>query len=386
MATGVFDPFMPPVDDQFTIEPPPVGTMVRMPCLVPSITPKRLTDMIRSYSVDRGVRKRTATADAGDVQARRRLAERLHRRGEHRFDVGLLRHVGMERDERVAELLGRLLLPTAHVSPEHTGALPHEHACRGASHSRTGTGDDCNFCLRVLPWSRFLPAKWSERSNFHSSGGPPGVLQLTHGRAPAARAPPPPRSAHASSTRLSTSCSRDGYAAVTSRRVETDAGLKLHYHFGTLDDLFVAVFRRRAERNVERMQAALASAAPLREWWRLASDPRGTALLVELTAAANHRAALQAEVAELARDVRQMQMDALGSILAEYGMDAAEFPPALIAAAVQGLALVIVEDQVRGFDTGHGEAAGRDGTRLVERLETASGRAPASLTEVSLIS
>ena len=108
---------------------------------------------------------------------------------------------------------------------------------------------------------------------------------------------------------------QDGYAAVTSRRVETDAGLKLHYHFGTLDDLFVAVFRRRAERNVERMQAALGFGRPLRAWWRLASDPRGTALLVELTAAANHRAALQAEVAELARDVRQMQMDALDSIL-----------------------------------------------------------------------
>ena len=39
---------------------------------------------------------------------------------------------------------------------------------------------------------------------------------------------------------------REGYAAVTSRRVEAEAGLKLHYHFGTLDDLFIAVFRRRA--------------------------------------------------------------------------------------------------------------------------------------------
>ena len=79
---------------------------------------------------------------------------------------------------------------------------------------------------------------------------------------------------------------RDGYAAVTSRRVESEAGLKLHYHFGTLDDLFIEVFRRRAERNVERMQAALGSPEPLRAWWKLASDPRGTALLVELTAAA----------------------------------------------------------------------------------------------------
>ena len=42
---------------------------------------------------------------------------------------------------------------------------------------------------------------------------------------------------------------RDGYAAVTSRRVEADAGVKLHYHFGTLDDLFIAVVRRRGEGN-----------------------------------------------------------------------------------------------------------------------------------------
>jgi len=161
---------------------------------------------------------------------------------------------------------------------------------------------------------------------------------------------------------------RDGYAAVTSRRVEAEAGLKLHYHFGTLDDLFVAVFRRRAERSVERMRAALDSPEPLRAWWQLASDPRGTALLVELTAAANHRAALQAEVAKLARDVRRMQIDALGSILDDYGIDQEEFPPALVAAAVQGLALVVVEDQSRGFRTGHqGASAGM--ARLVERLE-----------------
>jgi AcrR family transcriptional regulator len=170
----------------------------------------------------------------------------------------------------------------------------------------------------------------------------------------------------------------DGYAAVTSRRVEADAGLKLHYHFGTLDDLFVAVFRRRAERNVERMRAALASPEPLRAWWDLASDPRGTALLVELTAAANHRAALQAEVAKLAHDVRQMQIDTLAAILDDYGIDSEEFPPAFVAAAVQGLALVIVEDQVRGFDTAYEEAAAAM-RRLVERLE-APGGTPHALT------
>jgi hypothetical protein len=46
-------------------------------------------------------------------------------------------------------------------------------------------------------------------------------------------------------------------------------------------------------------------------------------------------------VAKLAHDVRTMEMAALGPILAGYGIDAEEFPPALIA-AVQGLAPVVV--------------------------------------------
>jgi AcrR family transcriptional regulator len=165
---------------------------------------------------------------------------------------------------------------------------------------------------------------------------------------------------------------KDGYAAVTSRRVDAEAGIKLHYHFGSLDDLFVAVFRRRAERSVERLRDALASDQPLRAWWAIASDPRGTALLVELTAAANHRSPLQAEVAELARDARRLEIEALSVILEDYGIDRDEFPPSLVAAAVQGLALVVVQDEVRGFDTAHGEAKAAI-ERLLDRLERDRG-------------
>jgi AcrR family transcriptional regulator len=166
---------------------------------------------------------------------------------------------------------------------------------------------------------------------------------------------------------------REGYAAVTSRRVEAAAGVKLHYHFGTVDDLFVEVFRRRAERNVERLHTALTSAEPLRAWWRILSDPRGTALFSELTAAANHRAPLQAEVAKLAHDVSEMQVATLESILTEYGIDTQLFPPALIAAAVQGLALVVVQDEVRGFDTAHQDAVAAM-AQLVDELEQRRAR------------
>ena len=166
---------------------------------------------------------------------------------------------------------------------------------------------------------------------------------------------------------------KDGYAAVSSRSVATAVGIQaplVHYYFPSLDDLFVAVLQRRAGRNVERMAEALASPEPLRAWWRLASDPRGTSLFVELLAAANHRPALKVEVGVIARQVRRMQMDVLDTLLAEYGIDKEEFPPALIAATIQGLAFSAVQDHVAGYDTAPDEAiAGMD--RFIDRLEAA---------------
>lgn len=160
----------------------------------------------------------------------------------------------------------------------------------------------------------------------------------------------------------------DGYAAVTSRRVEADAGVKLHYHFGSIDELLVAVVRRRGELNVTLLAEALASPQPLLEWWRLASDRRGNGLLVELSAAANHRPALRAEVATFAREVRRMQLDTLGTVLDDYGIDRSTFPPALIAAAIQGVAFAVAYDSAAGFDT-HQDDAAAAMERLLEQLE-----------------
>ena len=150
---------------------------------------------------------------------------------------------------------------------------------------------------------------------------------------------------------------RDGYASVTSRRLEAETGLKVHYHYGTLDELFIALVRRRGEGNVARLADALESPEPLRAWWKLASDRRGSRLLVEITAAANHRPALQAEVAEFAREARRLQIEALDTFLEDYGIDRDEFPPALVAATMQGLAFAMAYDQVAGFDTAQDEAS-----------------------------
>ncbi len=165
---------------------------------------------------------------------------------------------------------------------------------------------------------------------------------------------------------------KEGYGAVTSRSVATAAGIKaplIHYYFPTIDDLLVALLQRRSDRIVGRMSEALSSPQPLTTWWEIASDPRGTTLFVELMAAANHRPLLKAEFGGIARDVRRTQMDALGTLLPEYGLDATLLPPALVAAAMQGLAFSVITDQAAGYDTHPDEAIAAMG-RLVAHLET----------------
>ena len=68
----------------------------------------------------------------------------------------------------------------------------------------------------------------------------------------------------------------EGYAAVTSRRVAERAGLKpqlVHYYFRTMEDLFLAVFRRRAEAGPGGAHHALQSPQPLWALWRFSTDP-----------------------------------------------------------------------------------------------------------------
>ena len=65
---------------------------------------------------------------------------------------------------------------------------------------------------------------------------------------------------------------------MTSRRVAAEAGVKpqlVHYYFRAMDDLFLEVFRRRAEANITRFERAIAADPSLRNLWRLNADARG---------------------------------------------------------------------------------------------------------------
>jgi AcrR family transcriptional regulator len=151
---------------------------------------------------------------------------------------------------------------------------------------------------------------------------------------------------------------QEGYAAVTSRRVAASAGLKpqlVHYYFRTMDDLFLALFRRRAEQGLERQVQALASPQPLWALWDLSRDPRGTALTMEFVALANHRKAIRTEIASSAERFRADQLHGLEPVLARYGI-AEACPPLVFIVLLSSISrFLVIESETLGMGTGHTE-------------------------------
>ena len=150
----------------------------------------------------------------------------------------------------------------------------------------------------------------------------------------------------------------DGYAAVSSRRVASEAGLKpqlVHYYFRTMDDLFLEVLGRRAEQNLERYGRALASDRPLRALWALTTDARGAALTMEFAALANHRKAIRTEIARYAERFRRMQLEVLSGVLEDSGISADRCPSTVALLAMTGISQVIALERTLGITTGHDE-------------------------------
>jgi TetR/AcrR family transcriptional regulator len=168
----------------------------------------------------------------------------------------------------------------------------------------------------------------------------------------------------------------DGCSAVSSRRVAAAAGVQpalVHYYFRTMDDLFIAVYRRHAEYHLDRYARILSSDHPLRTLWEINIDAAATAFTMEFVAMANHRKAIRGEIAHYAERFRRMQLEALASALAAAGLPADAFPPPAVLLAMTGLAQVLVLEQSLGVSTGHAEAHAFV-ERFLRQLDRGHGR------------
>ncbi len=163
----------------------------------------------------------------------------------------------------------------------------------------------------------------------------------------------------------------EGYAAVTSRRLADRARLKpqlVHYYFRTMEDLFLAVFRRRAEQGIKAQARALESRQPLWALWRLGTDLATSRFMMEFAALANHRKSMRAEIAHYAERFREEQWRTLATALTRYDTDPETMPPIVWSVLFTSLSTVLAMEKGLGVSLGHAETA-EVVERYLHRLE-----------------
>jgi AcrR family transcriptional regulator len=149
----------------------------------------------------------------------------------------------------------------------------------------------------------------------------------------------------------------EGYAAVSSRRIASKAGLPnaIHYYFETMDDLFIELFRRGATRSLARQEEVLASPQPVWAFWDLLLDRSNGDLNTEFIALANHRKAIRAEIAESSRTFRRAQLAALACVIkTPKSADASNSPEALVL-LLSAVSRFLITENAFDQDIGHAE-------------------------------
>lgn len=148
-----------------------------------------------------------------------------------------------------------------------------------------------------------------------------------------------------------------GYPSVTARNLADKINLKrqiVHYYFQSMDDLFIAVIRRGAEKARPRLEAASTSAEPLRTLWEINSDPAQATLTMELSALASRRPAVRAEVKRFAEEFRDLQTRVLVQHLNKRGISP-ELQPIVATVLLTSLSQVLTLEAAIDIDRGHRE-------------------------------
>lgn len=146
-----------------------------------------------------------------------------------------------------------------------------------------------------------------------------------------------------------------GYGALTARNVAEAAGLKhqlVYYYFCTMDDLLLAVYRRRTRRMLERIEHALADERPLTALWRTYTDAEDSALTVEFMALSNHNAVIGAETVKFGEQMRHSGLDRLRS---QSERAVSNFDPLALTTIIRAIASVLGMEAALGISGGHRE-------------------------------
>jgi AcrR family transcriptional regulator len=154
-----------------------------------------------------------------------------------------------------------------------------------------------------------------------------------------------------------------GYANITTRRLAEEAGANhglVHYYFGSMEQLFVAVLERYTARLIARQRAMYAANEPFIEKWRRAmgflDEDRESGyqkIWWELQALAWNRPELRERLAYVYQQWRTTLTQAFASAMAEYGLDPQRFPVEAMVTLVGTFNEGIILERLGGIYEGH---------------------------------
>lgn len=150
-----------------------------------------------------------------------------------------------------------------------------------------------------------------------------------------------------------------GYAAVTSRRVAAQAGLKpqlVHYYFESMDDLLLELFRGLAKEMITLQAEAVGSERPLRQLWSALADRRRRILLEQFLIMSAYMPPLQEEMARFGRIFRDEQIRFMAVVVRENGLERFPWTPEFLSILFNALARSIAIEPSYGLDLGNSEA------------------------------
>lgn len=147
----------------------------------------------------------------------------------------------------------------------------------------------------------------------------------------------------------------EGHAALTSRRIAEQIGVKqrlVYYYFATMDDLVIAMFHRLSVRELERLRQTELSALPLREIWDVCINTTDARLISQFMALAGRIEGLRKEVIHFIEQSRAIQVAALAAAL-QQRPKAASIDPSALAIIATSVALTLTRERQLGTEAGH---------------------------------
>jgi AcrR family transcriptional regulator len=157
-----------------------------------------------------------------------------------------------------------------------------------------------------------------------------------------------------------------GMAAITTRKVAEQAGVNqalVHYHFGTIEELLLAVLERVSLQVKERSQEIYSTHESFMDGWfeemhaMITSDFErgwGKVWLENLTLAAN-RPKIRKQYVKTSTMTRRLHEGQVSEMLEAHGIDARLYPAQAIVTLLDAITSKLILDRLVGIRAGHSE-------------------------------